>query len=517
MPLPTVNGDDNLEIPLFSDSLYGSVTPDQQKILQGFERRVETGKDAAIPIRQSDFLYGSLRITKPGYYKLRENIVFNPIHQFPQKDQLDRYPVGKNGPFHLGFFAAITIETDNVILDLNGMSITQSPRHNLLQRFFSCIELANSPFIPKQGPHDFIQNYHPAANTLIMNGFLINSSHHGIHGNTNKNIVLHRVVIEEFEVAGIALNGAKNCVISECELTGKFAGIPVLSSFSQARFSARALENLNDVDNEVYARLDADLQNAFREITQGLPQTTYFENPSGQYDGNMYGIVLNVNGIVVHDFLEERPVDAVNDDITLFDISIRNIVSQPEEILSLPVTLLNEENQDKNAYGGKQMVGAFGDVFDIERLMTEERKYKGNSLSDTQLYLAEKYPDHGSVNIEPPILEWAKNSTPLPLAQSFLPTGDSMGHIMKGNIGVFISGGENIKLEEVVIDNVGTTGQKVGTSPLLVDDDRYFQGASSYGILMTATNDDAVELVDVVVSNIYTQQPKAVAKKIERL
>ena len=98
---------------------------------------------------------GTVRITKPGIYVLNENIIFNPNENndfFPRMDQLSQYPMGNSGPFHLGFFAAITIESDNVILDLNGKTITQSSLHNIEQRFYAHIELASSPFIPNQGP-----------------------------------------------------------------------------------------------------------------------------------------------------------------------------------------------------------------------------------------------------------------------------------------------------------------------------------------------------------------------------
>ena len=47
----------------------------------------------------------------------------------------------------MGFFSAITVETDNVIIDLNGYVIQQSELHQLQQRFFAIIETAAAPFI----------------------------------------------------------------------------------------------------------------------------------------------------------------------------------------------------------------------------------------------------------------------------------------------------------------------------------------------------------------------------------
>ena len=90
------------------------------------------------------------------------------------------------GPYHLGFFAAITVETDNVIIDMNGFSIEQSEKHNFQQRFYANIEFANAPFIPKQGPSNFQGGTtYKAANTVLLYNstdniasYLGRSSHH---------------------------------------------------------------------------------------------------------------------------------------------------------------------------------------------------------------------------------------------------------------------------------------------------------------------------------------------------
>ena len=62
-----------------------------------------------------------LELQQPGIYVLQENIVFNPneFNDFsPTEEQISSglYPQNMEGPFHLGFFSAITIETKNVIL-----------------------------------------------------------------------------------------------------------------------------------------------------------------------------------------------------------------------------------------------------------------------------------------------------------------------------------------------------------------------------------------------------------------
>ena len=77
-------------------------------------------KQNYVEIRNCDLKTGTYCITKPGYYKLVEDIVFSPltdedlenirdIHKIPQRN--DKY---KNNPaYQLGFFAAFTIETKN--------------------------------------------------------------------------------------------------------------------------------------------------------------------------------------------------------------------------------------------------------------------------------------------------------------------------------------------------------------------------------------------------------------------
>jgi len=129
-PLPTYN------LPVFSNSLTENLNLSQKALTQYFEtynylqKEEEYSYDsntpgAIIKLRQSNFTNGTVRITKPGIYILQENIAFepNPNNDFmPTYQQIasGQYPVGTAGAYHLGFFAAITVEANGVILDLNG-------------------------------------------------------------------------------------------------------------------------------------------------------------------------------------------------------------------------------------------------------------------------------------------------------------------------------------------------------------------------------------------------------------
>ena len=80
--------------------------------------------------------------------------LFGPDTWWPSSEQSDDYPgAGEgSGPFFLGFFAGITIETSKVILNLNGFEIKQSDIFYIHQRWFTCIELSTQYFLPGEGP-----------------------------------------------------------------------------------------------------------------------------------------------------------------------------------------------------------------------------------------------------------------------------------------------------------------------------------------------------------------------------
>jgi hypothetical protein len=145
-------------------------------------------------LNQTHFRQGTYIIDKPGIYKLTEDVSFNP---FPVNNNRDAWTASRlrnnqlksnGGPYNdfsfvLGFFAAIVVAADDVVIDLDGHRMDQSAEHALLQRFYAHIELASAPFIFGQGPADFARGGFKAAHRVtIRNGTMGRSSHHGIHG-----------------------------------------------------------------------------------------------------------------------------------------------------------------------------------------------------------------------------------------------------------------------------------------------------------------------------------------------
>ena len=440
-------------------------------------------------MKQKDFENGTVRITTPGIYILTENIIFNPNEEadfLPTETQSEVkgiYPQNMSGPYHLGFFSAITIESDDVLLDLNGKTLSQSPNHNFQQRFYANIELANMPFIHTQGPGDFkgAMTFKSGNRLLIQNGNLGLSSHHGIHGNSSHKTIIRNLNISNFEVAGIALNGTTNGIISDVVIRDAKQDVPILSTYSSARFIRKFLEAHKDSSimfngktvSNILKSINDDLNNTFTAFKSKKPiPDNYLKNPNIGYDGNIYGIVLNIKGVVVNGFINKRTAAMEgNENIILNNIDISGIISNPVEIIGVSVP-----TPKSTAYGGKVQVGPVGDVLQIEKIQDTSGIYNGNNLSDGKMILAkiqnETYKKIGTTNITNKIISWVKDGTNInhiienDPSLCYVGGGDSMNHVMKGNIGLFISGGRDIRGYNVNVSNVKTMGTNVGNTHL---------------------------------------------------
>ena len=190
-------------------------------------------------LSSSDFEEGTYRIIEPGSYCLTSDIIFNPTPGsnsnpnspsvwFPSDPlQFPGSLTQTDGAFALGFFAVISIEASNIKIDLNGYTISYHYNFYLQQRFGSIIEIANSPFLPSTGPAEFGSKFENVNNISICNGNLGLTSHHGIHSNNATNIVIQDLIIHDFEVAAIQLNGFQNALISNVSIGPSLQSVPL--------------------------------------------------------------------------------------------------------------------------------------------------------------------------------------------------------------------------------------------------------------------------------------------------
>ena len=407
------------------------------------------------PLTQSDFAQGTYRITTPGAYVLTENIVFHPDNFTPTGE---RY---SGGAYHLGFFAAITIETSDVLLDLNGFTLSQSKLHNLQQRFFALIELADQPFLPSQGPSDFGEQLDAAKRVWIRNGILGKSSHHGIHGNNNTSIHIKNICIEDFEVAGIALNGCNDVTVEQCRIGPSSKKVPVAAAYSQSRFLLPILQQLPGTSilrdgvtvESVRTELNARMETTKTQVMAGETVTDpLFALPSGLTDGAVVGIQIHSPGIAVKGFQKDWERGSQT------KIVIKNCHFLGLNAHSQEAVAYNKlgENMEATTYASKKVQsGIFGAVLRFERILQSDGSYQPDPLTDGLLAM---WKFAGKGNIDNDVWEWAMKGEALPDTLYPVLAGDSMHHLMKGNIGIFLSGCVGFQVENVVMEGILNQG-----------------------------------------------------------
>ena len=490
-----------------NNNCYSIISHNEQTKLYNHVNEYFSSLENNIPITylyNSDFINGSLRIVNSGIYKLMEDITFSPNIEhnfFPTQEQFNNnvYP---RKPFHLGFFAAIVIETNNVIIDLNNHYIEMSDPFKLHQRFFNTIELSNAPFIPKQGPGDFNNKNVKLQGICIKNGTLKNTSHNGIHGNNGCMIHLKNIDIHDYEVSGIQLNGYHNVVIENCKIHNTSTDVKISALFSNAIFARLMSKNI-DVCKKEYDELNNDIETTLQCIHTDEPipdHCRYLTNELKIPDCNVTGIVLNSVGVAINDFkvyrdhLEENN----NSSILLKDITISNLVSHPKETLGLSKS--KNYNKESESYTNKVQVGTAGDVFPIIDLL-DNGKYKGTHLSNLQIALTKYNNSIGTNSISQEIIDFTDNKITL---DDFIVLNeqddindntkyhlrgnlDIMSHTLKGNMGLFISAGKNIYLHNVTINGVHNNGPPHNDKiKNFIYEDEY-RGNHSIGIMVTGS------------------------------
>lgn len=410
-------------------------------------------------LKQTDFDNGTLLIKKPGHYILTEDISFNPINDKPSYELKKKYK-----QFFLGWFAAICICCDNIILDLNGKEIKQDLQFYVKQRFFMTIELADSPFIPNQGPvnNGLAPNKISSSNyCLIKNGKLGLTSHCGIHGNNNHHIIIQNLNIYNFEFSGICLNNLDHSIIKDCKIYNSFDKVFLNGNlsigFNQVVLLEQLMNNLFNILNKCeinnvskfYTKLNNLINNAqlnyINKQYQKIPKI--FFNKSGLPDGStVNGIQITSKGASIHNFLSvccpnTKCVEALSYDIYIDNIKIQNLKLNTNETIHYS-TLDN-----------KKIIGTYGHIIEINT--------KPNILTQIDLLI-------NSLKLKyPKLSEYIKVTTYIPnnivqyihchnsnIQVKYYYGFDIMGHINKGVIGIRIDGTKRINITNTLVRNL---------------------------------------------------------------
>lgn len=323
-----------------------------------------------IHLTQANFADGTYRIKRSARYILDEDINFDPTGTRPD------IPKGT------GWFAAITVETNNVIIDLNGHSIeaTQNFINSHFANVFADIELDNCPYAGKlfgaQGSNFTGDTTFVSGNNIwIKNGTLARSSHWGIHGNNNTNVLVDRVYVRDFEVAGIEINGSTNIFYHKIRITGLEHLITVTAEKTQVVF-------LNQIYNQIIALAPPPIKVIAQEIINNF--NAYVAAHPEIYDrvlqypeGDYYGITMssgstNPFGFPTTSEACQKGSAFTNgqtlNNISLHHVCIANLTNQTKDVIVVGAKVPGGTNGNLIFLGNLGIFGALNwfDLFDTQ-------------------------------------------------------------------------------------------------------------------------------------------------------
>jgi len=493
-------------------------------------------------LHQSDFARGTFRIFQSGRYVLAEDIIFEPNPDANWRP-LPNDQTYNDLAYRLGFFAAITIETPDVEIDLNGKWFNASAVFSIQQRFYSHIELTAQPFISGEGPADFGNRVSGTERVYIHNGRFGRSPHHAIHGNGMQHVTIRDLLIADYEVASIALNGIRDALIENVRAVGAFRQVPVAATFSQARILGLFAQKVNHP--EVTAAM-ANLQPLVDQVVSDVRATgkidevahplaaALFKNVEGVIDGNTYGMLIHPRGNAVNALWHAEPPqdDAATHRVCFRNVEILLTESFPIEVIALAHTAgVNPDDPSNTNQRGPagDNLRFFDNVGRLAILDNATGAFVSNPIVEVQLAMARANlpaTTRGlTLNIDPRVLEWTRGERTLAsLIESgdfhWRRNGDSMFHVNKGVFGLRIDGANQVVLDHVTIDGVRNQGLPGTFQPLpgetsgmyTNDEDgghpaqgrqRGYMGADVRGLSIAASTN--VQVTHVHVRNVHSK------------
>lgn len=543
-------------------------------------------KEKVVELTNDDFKYGTLRVKEPCLLVLKENILFNPnrpttwldasdtvtsdfslARKIDPNRALDWFPDASQPnnaqyfepevamAYTLGFFAAISIEGTHVLFDLNGYSILQHAEHALQQKFYSHIELSDQPFLMNFGPHNFGNILRSARNVWIYNGHLGNSAHHAIHGNGALDVLIENINIEDYEIAGISLNAAKNVYLRNNTIVKSRTTVPVLGTYSGGRIIRIFMKMFQQQSlttpalDTAFGILSGEQDDAFNKIIfDNGTIAEVFDNPSGIVDGNSYGIVVNPKGVAVLNLSENRASSAANEtsNIIIDHCSVNGVQNDINEIVALGIDDGSHTPQIDTA-------GAVLRFFDgVANKIGDKYYYQGTSLSDVKIEFAKirtnrienNLPVHmfGTMNIPKGTQVWKddsatyfelingkmklmKNNAPhlvdgLEVEYGLLCNGDTMFHVNKGTFGIRIDSANSVCVSNCSISNIvnkGQPGSELCGAYLKSHPDQGtmlgYNGTFAYGLILSAVNN--VNCYNISIDGIESENGSATGAVIQ--
>jgi hypothetical protein len=309
---------------------------------------------------------------------------------------------------------------------------------------------------------------------------------------------------------------------------------PVSAAYSQCHFAEKMLKRIIKLGNnnkytigeELFTPKDVltELQKCISDTDDailkniGSPHPLFTSNTlEFGLDGNAYGIVLTVKGVVIGPLQEKRSSNAEgNINIFMFHINITNINTAATEI----VAISNDDNINvpTESYGGESQSGVRGAVINFQQIVDKECKCQLNILVKALLMINICL---GGNKITEQVRDWMMfNHHPLSdlllmddeaaLADDqdggvkyYIRLGlDPMGHTMKGTIGLFISCGIDIFGDYIQLENINNSVvtpdlTNFPEKTMIVTSEKQNRGSEAMEIVLTGCSN--VDLQNVII------------------
>jgi hypothetical protein len=321
-----------------------------------------------IHLNQDSFANGTYRIKSSGKYILDENIIFNPTETRPDI------------PSGTGWFAAITVETDDVDINLNCHSIEAAAEflNSHQAGVFAIIELDNCPFSGSTygylgsnftGDTSFVHGN----NIRIHNGSIGRTSYWGIHGDNNTRVIIDNVKIADFELAGIQLDGATQVLYNRVKISGLEHPISVTADTTTIYYFNLLIQEVLPFFPPPFAGFAQKIITDFNAYVTAHPEiyNRVLEYPENNY----YGIAMSSGttdyfGFPATPTLCQKEADLSGGTtvkyIGLKEVQVQQLQNKPREIVAIGARVPGDTNGN---YINLNNLGMFGvlnwfDVFD---------------------------------------------------------------------------------------------------------------------------------------------------------
>lgn len=418
---------------------------------------------------QKDFDTGTLRITQPGTYRLVEDVVFNPT--------LTRADLPVNG----FWFAAISIETDNVVIEGNGFDIRLSDAYAAINpaNVYTAILLGNNLFSGNlfglNGSRYPDTSSYVAANNVRINNLRVSySSHFGIRGSNNTCVIIKYCSFENCLITSVSLQGPVQLEIDNCKFRGATIPPPSIAEQTTLLLLRQTLQTMitNNVPGSV-AELAALNAWVAANPSRFVPTETF---PS-----TLYGIFITTGAVAVFRFPMNSATNATSkfvaggrdsENVKITNCEFRDFTISARELVTVGTNLPQPPNDPP--FPGLPLVvlplsflGAFAQL--EWRDVFPSGTFAPNAFAHAIAFMANwTYPqlDPGTQSALPPntpqIITSVLTSNLGLFNANAAPVGGQNDQIIKGLFGIRAIGVTNLWMDNIFMENF----QSIGPSPV---------------------------------------------------